>query len=301
MRASTRDRPGEVSRSALDHVCAAMVREAFAATRAGAAKGDGADGALDDAVDWMRRVDGEAARAACDRLELAGFRIGERVGERVSAREDPFADEQSAIMCACKEFWTFAHGKRVDALKTNNKGTFVFHDDQFRAMRGVRCSTSGSSAGSSADASSAADALADAALDAVERAYLALHAGIVRGGLKSFGITARVRGELRASPSSASRDARRRPRASGLRLRARAVARRRVRRRRRASVPRRAGVATSLVLRCSSTRLVAANPRIVAPSTPAGRSPAVRRPRECVCNKMCNKGAVNCFCFLCIQ
>ena len=211
MRASTRDRPGEVSRSALDHVCAAMVREAFAATRAGAAKGDGADGALDDAVDWMRRVDGEAARAACDRLELAGFRIGERVGERVSAREDPFADEQSAIMCACKEFWTFAHGKRVDALKTNNKGTFVFHDDQFRAMRGVRCSTSGSSAGSSADASSAADALADAALDAVERAYLALHAGIVRGGLKSFGITARVRGELRASPSSASRDARRRP------------------------------------------------------------------------------------------
>ena len=212
MRASTRDRPGEVSRSAFDHLCAEMVREAFRATRAGAARGDAGEEFMDDAADWMRRVDGETARAACDRLELVGFRIGERVGERVSAREDPFADEQSAIMCACKEFWTFAHGKRVDALKTNNKGTFVFHDDQFRAMRGVRCSSSsaGSSAGSSAAASSAADALADAALDAVERAYLALHAGVVRGGLKSFGITARVRGELRASPSSASRDARRR-------------------------------------------------------------------------------------------
>ena len=209
MRASTRDRPGEVSRSAFDHLCAEMVREAFRATRAGAARGDAGEAFMDDAADWMRRVDGETARAACDRLELVGFRIGERVGERVSAHEDPFADEQSAIMCACKEFWTFAHGKRVDALKTNNKGTFVFHDDQFRAMRGVRCSSS--SAGSSAAASSAADALADAALDAVERAYLALHAGVVRGGLKSFGITARVRGELRASPSSASRDARRRP------------------------------------------------------------------------------------------
>ena len=172
MRASTRDRPGEVSRSAFDHLCAEMVREAFRATRAGAARGDAGEEFMDDAADWMRRVDGETARAACDRLELVGFRIGDRVGERVSAHEDPFADEQSAIMCACKEFWTFAHGKRVDALKTNNKGTFVFHDDQFRAMRGVRCSSSsaGSSAGSSAAASSAADALADAALDAVERA-----------------------------------------------------------------------------------------------------------------------------------
>lgn len=159
MRASTRDRPGEVSRSAFDHLCAEMVREAFRATRAGAARGDAGEAFMDDAADWMRRVDGETARAACDRLELVGFRIGERVGERVSAHEDPFADEQSAIMCACKEFWTFAHGKRVDALKTNNKGTFVFHDDQFRAMRGVRCSSSsaGSSAGSSAAASSAAD------------------------------------------------------------------------------------------------------------------------------------------------
>ena len=120
MRASTRDRPGEVSRSAFDHLCAEMVREAFRATRAGAARGDAGEEFMDDAADWMRRVDGETARAACDRLELVGFRIG-------------------------------------------------------------------------------------------ERAYLALHAGIVRGGLKSFGITARVRGELRASPSSASRDARRRP------------------------------------------------------------------------------------------
>ena len=40
-------------------------------------------------------------------------------------------------MCACKEFWTQTHGKRADALKTNNKGTFVSHDDSFRAMRGV--------------------------------------------------------------------------------------------------------------------------------------------------------------------
>lgn len=32
-------------------------------------------------------------------------------------------------MCACKEFWIFAYGKRVDVFKMNNKGMFVFYDD----------------------------------------------------------------------------------------------------------------------------------------------------------------------------
>ena len=130
---------------------------------------------------------------------------------------DPFADEQSAIMCACKEFWTQTHGKRADALKTNNKGTFVFHDDSFRAMRGVvggarGRGTSGTTGGrlasdASASSSSAVRASSDAAAvddDPRVRAYLALHAGIIRGGLRALGVRARVRGELRATSASSS-------------------------------------------------------------------------------------------------
>ena len=74
--------------------------------------------------------------AACETLARTGERMGERCAERATRGMDPFADEQSAIMCACKEFWTQTHGNEP-TLKTNNKGTFVFHDDSFRAMRGV--------------------------------------------------------------------------------------------------------------------------------------------------------------------
>jgi len=212
---------GEVSSSAFDYLCVEMVNDALDRASTRRARDDGFGGASSakdgggDHDDDVRDVrDDATVAAACETLARTGERIGERCAERATRGMDPFADEQSAIMCACKEFWTLAHGKRADALKTNNKGTFVFHDDSFRAMRGVvggarARGTSGtrlaSDAGGGGGASASDVSTADA--DPRVRAYLALHAGIIRGGLRALGVRARVRGELRA-PSGSSAAAR---------------------------------------------------------------------------------------------
>ena len=208
---------GEVSSSAFDYLCVEMVNDALdrASTRrarddgfGGTTSAKGGSGDYDDDDDDVR--DDATVAAACETLARTGERIGERCAERATRGMDPFADEQSAIMCACKEFWTLAHGKRADALKTNNKGTFVFHDNSFRAMRGVvggarargtsgkRLASDGGGGGGGASASDVSTVDADPRV----RAYLALHAGIIRGGLRALGVRARVRGELRAPSGS---------------------------------------------------------------------------------------------------
>ena len=212
----------EVSASAFDYLCVEMVNDALERAWTRRERDDVEASARADDVHVRADVrDDATVAAACETLARTGERIGERCAERATRGMDPFADEQSAIMCACKEFWTQTHGKRADALKTNNKGTFVFHDDSFRAMRGVvggarGRGTSGTtgerlasdaSASSSAAARASSDAAAAAAAvddDPRVRAYLALHAGIIRGGLRALGVRARVRGELRATSASSS-------------------------------------------------------------------------------------------------
>lgn len=158
---------GFVSESALAAVVRELIRHAC-----GFAHGD------DDASDDARTEDTERDREACATLERIGERIGERAAERVSRGLAPCAAEQDAIMRACKEFWTYIHGKRVDKLKTNNKGVFVLHDDSFAAMRGV-CG------------------IGDEKLEARStRAYLALHSGALRGGLRALGVECDVTGEI---------------------------------------------------------------------------------------------------------
>ena len=205
----------EVSASAFDYLCVEMVNDALDRAWTRRARDDVEASARADDVHVRADVrDDATVAAACETLARTGERIGERCAERATRGMDPFADEQSAIMCACKEFWTLTHGKRADALKTNNKGTFVFHDDSFRAMRGVvggaraRGTSGTTGARLASDASSAAAAASsDAAAvddDPRVRAYLALHAGIIRGGLRALGVRARVRGELRATSASSS-------------------------------------------------------------------------------------------------
>jgi hypothetical protein len=164
---------GFVSESALDAVVVELIRHAsgFAKKRP--------DGAVDeDEDDDGVHDDVERDREARATLERIGERIGERAAERVSRGLAPCAAEQDAIMRACKEFWTFVHGKRVDKLKTNNKGVFVLHDDAFAAMRGV-CG------------------MGDEKLEArATSAYLALHSGVLRGGLRALGVDCVVTGDI---------------------------------------------------------------------------------------------------------
>ena len=127
----------EVSASAFDYLCVEMVNDALDRAWTRRARDDVEASARADDVHVRADVrDDATVAAACETLARTGERIGERCAERATRGMDPFADEQSAIMCACKVLDADAR-ERADALKTNNKGTFVFHDDSFRAMRGV--------------------------------------------------------------------------------------------------------------------------------------------------------------------
>lgn len=192
------------SRSAYEHLCVELVRyvlhrESSSSSSSSTTKDDDDDDG--DAKD-EDAFDADRVNNACETLELIGARIGERLAELATTTTiamDPFGDQQEAIMCACKEFWLLAHGRRVDKLKTNNRGTFVLHDDAFTAMRSVTRITHGGGVGG-------VDAI-DANEDAYVRCALAFHAGATRGGLRALGVRATVAGEVidpdptRSSPS----------------------------------------------------------------------------------------------------
>ena len=42
------------------------------------------------------------------------------------------------VLWTCKEFWQETFGKRVDNLKTNNRGVYVLTDVAFKWMSGLR-------------------------------------------------------------------------------------------------------------------------------------------------------------------
>ena len=75
---------------------------------------------------------GEAGRRALHRM---GFQVGAQLAERHTKDRARFADSTEVVLFVCKEFWPAAFGKRVDSLKTNNKGTFVLTDNAFRWTR----------------------------------------------------------------------------------------------------------------------------------------------------------------------
>ena len=183
------------SRSAYEHLCVELVRyvlhreSSSSSSSSSTTKDDDAEAKEDEDA-----FDADRVKDACETLELIGARIGERLAElattttTTSIAMDPFGDQQEAIMCACKEFWLLAHGRRVDKLKTNNRGTFVLHDDAFTAMRSVTRITHGGGVGG-------VDAI-DANEDAYVRCALAFHAGATRGGLRALGVRATVAGEV---------------------------------------------------------------------------------------------------------
>jgi len=177
------------SRSAYEHLCVELVR--YVLHRSSSTTKDDVDDDA-EAKEDEDAFDADRVKDACETLELIGARIGERLAELATTTQsiamDPFGDQQEAIMCACKEFWLLAHGRRVDKLKTNNRGTFVLHDDAFTAMRSVTQIARGSAIGG-------VDAI-DANEDAHVRCALAFHAGATRGGLRALGVRATVAGEV---------------------------------------------------------------------------------------------------------
>ena len=110
--------------------------------------------------------------------------MGAQLAERHTKDRARFADSTEVVLFVCKEFWPAAFGKRVDSLKTNNKGTFVLTDNAFRWTRHV------AAVGPSADAG-------ESARRAVAAEHARVPAGMLTGFLATLGYPAEVEGLLR--------------------------------------------------------------------------------------------------------
>ena len=128
---------------------------------------------------------GEAGRRALHRM---GFQVGAQLAERHTKDRARFADSTEVVLFVCKEFWPAAFGKRVDSLKTNNKGTFVLTDNAFRWTRHV------AAVGPSADAG-------ESARRAVAAEPARVPAGMLTGFLATLGYPAEVEADAKNAPA----------------------------------------------------------------------------------------------------
>jgi len=81
--------------------------------------------------------DGRVAREALfGKLEGVGYAVGRRFAERLARdRAERLGDVLDVVKFVCREFWSEVFRKPVDKLQTNNKGTFVLQDFNFRPLR----------------------------------------------------------------------------------------------------------------------------------------------------------------------
>lgn len=169
---------------AYEYLMVEIIRE----FRRAASAADGRADASASGTTAMRDVSDVTTDARVEAaLERLFARVGRRLARLAASSCDPASDEQQAMTILCREFWTRAYGKRADALRTNNRGTFVVHDDAFAPMRSVSTETS------------TVDRDADA------RAHLAAHAGCARGALEALGARVSARGETRPHPDARGR------------------------------------------------------------------------------------------------
>jgi len=66
------------------------------------------------------------------KLEMMGFRVGQRLIERIAKDVPRFPDTLEIIKFLAKEMWSKLFRKNVDKLRTNNKGTYELQDSKFK-------------------------------------------------------------------------------------------------------------------------------------------------------------------------
>ncbi|KAG9321264.1 hypothetical protein KVV02_001460 [Mortierella alpina] len=124
----------------------------------------------------------EAMEAVYYKLEMIGFRVGERLIERISKDRMRFTDNLDVVKFVCKEVWMFLFKKQIDNLKTNHRGVYVLQDNNFRWFARM-----------AHDQSSA---------ESVKKVtpYLWFPCGILRGILSNLGIASVVVAETSSLP-----------------------------------------------------------------------------------------------------
>lgn len=67
-------------------------------------------------------------------IEEIGYRVGYGLIEKITSEVPRLTDEVSIMKFICKEFWLSIFNKQIDNLKTNNQGTFVLQDNNYRFL-----------------------------------------------------------------------------------------------------------------------------------------------------------------------
>jgi hypothetical protein len=67
-------------------------------------------------------------------LENAGFKVGERIASRLTKDLPIFQNNMDITKFICRDFWKECYQKQIDNLKTNNKGTYVLTDSNFKYL-----------------------------------------------------------------------------------------------------------------------------------------------------------------------
>lgn len=120
------------------------------------------------------------------RVENYGYDLGLRLTEVLmykATTKSKIVDILEVMKFICRDVWKTLHGKQMDNLRTNHRGTFVLIDSEYRLTAGFS-SDKGKS-----------DAVAKA------RTYTYFPCGIIRGILLSFGVEAYVSADIAQFPA----------------------------------------------------------------------------------------------------
>lgn len=115
------------------------------------------------------------------KLELLGYSIGKRYIERLTKERERFLDTLDIMKFICREFWTEIFRKAIDKLQTNNRGTFVLQDFNFRSIKYI-------------------SGHPDEDTKAIALSFMVLPCGIIRGALSGLGLESSVHADISALP-----------------------------------------------------------------------------------------------------
>lgn len=120
------------------------------------------------------------------RIEQVGFDLGHKLTEVLmyqTPNQSRMSDILEIMKFICRDAWKCLHGKQMDNLRTNHRGTFVLIDANYSLTSGLD------------SAAGIQDTLAKA------RSYAYVPSGIIRGILLSFGVEAYVAADFLQFPS----------------------------------------------------------------------------------------------------
>ncbi|EST04602.1 Transport protein particle (TRAPP) component [Kalmanozyma brasiliensis GHG001] len=149
-----------------------------------------APGALSSNSEVVRTISGvdspetltEVETLLTTRLESIGYHVGYHIAENLARERARFTDTLDVLKFVCKEVWVCVWGKQVDNLRTNHRGVYVLHDNNFHPLRHVSTAQGAQSTAKEA------------------RVFLAYSVGLVKGALAQLDVPSSVVAETNQAP-----------------------------------------------------------------------------------------------------